>query len=290
MKLDTNIFEFDNYRDFIRKVVQQNVKKKGKAFGYRHISGLLKWPPTYLNDLVNNRKKLSISKSWELSLLFGFDSLEKDYLTLLCLKESKSKSLKIYAEKSLKDWTLIKKHQITNEKPALHFNILVPVILRIIFKLDAQERTEKNILLQINKSPIGDLFSEAEILMTLQILVEMNYLNIHSNTYVLNKLDQEIWGEFVGATSHGWKMQSVFAAYASCWQQFMKNREDENFHLKSSFCLLNLEQMKMIAKKIDELRDLTLNFDRKNTKENIKNEKLSLVLYNYNLLEIVKNC
>lgn len=289
MKVDLIIFDFSDYREFLKAVVSETVEKKGKEFGYRYLSSVLDWPATYLNDVVNDRKKLSIKKAWELALHFEFNALEKEYFSLLVLKESGDEVLEDHAKESLAKWTSVERVHSTNLQAPLHFNIIVPLILRVIHVMEDNDCSEENIVRKVKDSAIGSQFKESEIIFILHILTEAQYLNRDPLLYSINKFNHELWGEDLSGPNSPWLMQELFIKYSDCLTTFLKNRKSENFHLKSSYCLLTMEQMKMVAKKIDELRDITLSFDKKNTQETIGKDKLSLIQYNYNLIEILKS-
>jgi hypothetical protein len=279
------VFNFDNHRDFLRHWVEKSIEQKGKEFGYRNLSLSLKWPPTYLNDVVNYRKPLSVAKAWEIALHLGLNSTERDYLVTLTLKESKSQAVRDHAKRAIAGWKKIKPVVTTHPDPALHFNILIPLVLRVLSLLPPDRRTELELVSEFRKLPIGSQFNEAEIVSSLKHLEELKLISFKAPLYTIDSWPTELVGEHVKEKSSTWNMRDLYHRYALCWLKFIENRREENFHLKSSFCVLTLEQMRMIANKIDELRDLTMSFDEQNAAQ-IPPDTLRLVQYNYNLLEL----
>lgn len=278
------IFDYNDYRQFLKNWVETSIEQKGKEFGYRNLSLNLKWPPSYLNDVVNKRKRLSLAKAWEIALYLDLNATERDYLVALTLKESRVQKVREYAERNIAGWNKVKPVITKNPNPALHFNILVPLVLRLLALIAPEDRTERKLVSDFRKLPISANFDESEIISALRHLQELKLISYRSPIYTIETWPKQPFGEHV-TPSKTWNMRDLYQRYALCWLKFIENRSDENFHLKSSFCLLTLEQMKMIANKIDELRDLTLNFDQSNASESDE-KQLRLVQYNYNLLEI----
>jgi uncharacterized protein (TIGR02147 family) len=286
MKLDTSIFDFKDYRPYLKALVEESTAKKGRDFGHRYFSKQLKWPATYFNDLVNGRKKLSITKAWEIALRLELNSVERDYLTLLTLKTSPRKDLRAFSEGALAKWKHAHQIHTKEARPALHFNALVPLILRTLKRMPAARRTEKALADAILGSVIGDQFAKEEILFSLQVLRETGYLEQSGSALTLKKVNVEDWGELT-RNAGAFPMAELFLKYAGCWQSFLRRRDKENFHLKSWFCLLTMEQAQMIVRKIDELRDMALEFDRRNVQAKAT-EGMQIFQYNLNLLEVGK--
>ncbi len=287
MRSEVTIFDFESYQKFLKEVVAENTAKKGKEFGYRYLSTQLEWPPTYLNDLVNKRKKISVAKAWELALYLELVPLERDYLTLMVLTESTNKTLQTHAKDSLRDWKFIQTYPIEDPNMSFHYNILVPFLKSLLRMMPVDLRYDEKIIEWAQDTPVGDQFTPTDILFTLGIMVEMKVLSKEKALYVIEKKKTLIMGEAVNDPSSPFRMRSLFQSYARCWEGFLKNRTTENFHLKSSFGVLTFSQLKMLAKKIDELRNLTLSFEEENFKKNIQPKDLRMIQYNYNVLEVL---
>ncbi len=290
MKSDVTIFDYIDYQTYIKDVVAENVRKRGGEFGFRFFSAQLNWTGTYLNDIVTKRKRLSIPKAWELALFLKLNPLEREYLTFLCLRESPQESLQQYAESALKNWTSIKKYPMTGGKLTFHYNILTTFLESLVKILPPDDCTQAGILKKVKTLPIANQFSEADILFGLSMLVELNFLEKVDSLYRIKSGENKAYGEDLKQPDAPFMTRDLFIQYAASWKCFLEHRTQQHMHLKSSFAVLTIDQTRMIAKKIDEVRDMISDFDLENSSRPDLNtsQKHLMFQYNFNLLEIAR--
>lgn len=99
MKKST-IFEFENYKEFIRNWVS-NCPKKGRG-QYTKIAGELSVHTTLISQIFNGAKDLTIEQAFKITEHLGLSELEQEYfLSLVEQKRAGTFELKKYYEKNL---------------------------------------------------------------------------------------------------------------------------------------------------------------------------------------------
>lgn len=85
MKLP-DIKSFESPVEYFRELYQTNKALKS-SFSHRSFARKVRWPSSYLSDIIKGRKKLTISRSLQFAQALKFTHLETEYLLTLCLSD-----------------------------------------------------------------------------------------------------------------------------------------------------------------------------------------------------------
>ena len=102
-----NIFEFSDYRDFIKKWLDQ--AKRKKSCNLTQLAQAAQVHPTFMSHMLNGHKELSLEQAHFIADRLQMTSLEKDYFFILI-------QLDRAGTKSLREYWAEKKQHIEKEK------------------------------------------------------------------------------------------------------------------------------------------------------------------------------
>jgi hypothetical protein len=75
-------------RDFVQRLIDVNRARNG-ALSIRWFGQRLDWPASYINDVLADRKQLTLQRALELAKAFDLDMIQTEQLVLLCLASSR---------------------------------------------------------------------------------------------------------------------------------------------------------------------------------------------------------
>lgn len=97
-----NIFNFSDCKSYFHNFYVIN-KQLDSTFTYRILAQKLNWPISYLNDVINDRKPLTIQRAMSFIKYFDLDSLDAERLIYLSLKDSNDGDVKDFFEMKLNE-------------------------------------------------------------------------------------------------------------------------------------------------------------------------------------------
>jgi len=101
MDTSLTIFDYINYREYIRDYITSN-KNNNSKYSLIYFSRAIKVSDSYLKLVVNGKRSLNIDKANQLAEKFKLKSIETSYfLTLIMLENAKSESMKHYYQNIL---------------------------------------------------------------------------------------------------------------------------------------------------------------------------------------------
>ncbi|MCB0357705.1 MAG: TIGR02147 family protein, partial [Bdellovibrionales bacterium] len=86
--------EFSTYQKYLK--VFYNKNRHLPAYSSRAIAKKLSWPRSYLHDLINGRKQLTVARAIQLARFLNLNSLDTEYLIALVFKEHKDNEVKAF--------------------------------------------------------------------------------------------------------------------------------------------------------------------------------------------------
>jgi hypothetical protein len=86
--------KFTDSQQYFKELYTLN-KVYNSAFSYRSFAAKIKWPVSYLSDLVAGRKPLTISRAIEFSEFFSLNSVEREHLVLFAMPSDSLKEKKL---------------------------------------------------------------------------------------------------------------------------------------------------------------------------------------------------
>lgn len=88
-----NLKSFRNAKDFFAEFYQINQPH----LSHRSFSAEIDWPVSLLGDMIQGRKKLTVNRALEFSKFANLNSVQSEYLLMLCLKEVNNEGVQSYA-------------------------------------------------------------------------------------------------------------------------------------------------------------------------------------------------
>lgn len=130
--------------DYFKAFFEIN-KSNNPQFSHRSFAAKIKWPSSYLSDLIVGRKQLSVQRALQFSEHFKMNALNQERLLWFALANSKSAYEKDFFEKKLRrDPNSLIKDSLSNFEPELANDMIT--VLRILHwtkrKLSAAEILE----------------------------------------------------------------------------------------------------------------------------------------------------
>lgn len=86
-----------NAQEFFRKLYEINQPK----LSHRKFAGELNWPVSYLGDVIQGRKKLTVNRAIQLATALQLNAFQHEYLLMLALQEVDSAGVRNYAQSFL---------------------------------------------------------------------------------------------------------------------------------------------------------------------------------------------
>ncbi len=93
--------KYKNITSYFKDFYTKN-KEKHSYFSYQYFSKATQWPNSLLNDIINERRKLTIARIIQFSSALKMNSNDTEYLIHLLMKDSKEDHVRDYYEKSIK--------------------------------------------------------------------------------------------------------------------------------------------------------------------------------------------
>jgi hypothetical protein len=90
-----DIQTYTSYQKFLKDLYQFNRKASGVG-SYRFYAQKLKWPVSYLNEVIAGKKKFTLNRSLELGMFLKLDAIDIERLIFLTLKDSDNDKIKDY--------------------------------------------------------------------------------------------------------------------------------------------------------------------------------------------------
>jgi uncharacterized protein (TIGR02147 family) len=95
-----NIKNFYCIVDYFSSIYQVNKALK-KSFSHRMFARKVKWPGSYLSDIIKGRKKITISRCLQFAQVFKLSHAETEYLLSLCLADYEDENVSSYFKESV---------------------------------------------------------------------------------------------------------------------------------------------------------------------------------------------
>ncbi|NUM88068.1 MAG: hypothetical protein HUU37_02585, partial [Bdellovibrionales bacterium] len=95
-----DILKFSDSEAFFREFYEAN-RRRGASGSYRALARRLKWPISYLSDLIHRRRKLTVHRAVEFARFAKWDSLRSDRLTYFALRDSEDPEIAAFFSRKL---------------------------------------------------------------------------------------------------------------------------------------------------------------------------------------------
>lgn len=259
-----NVKRFNSAISFFEKMYELN-KAERSTFSYRVFASKIKWPASYLVDVIKGRKKLTLSRAIQFATVFKLNASQTEHLISICLAENDDKGVSQHFKERLKikDLTAEKSASISRyirTGPDLRSSYLRELII--------WGQGQKSIS-ELLKAQVAfpDLLKPSELKKSLNVLLERNLIEeIKPNFYKAKKekkdtlaLDDDGAEVFDNpkliAESHIEQLGILI--------RLLQSYNGIGFTF-SSFFDFSVDRLPEIREKLFELRDLLISFTKEN--------------------------
>lgn len=120
-----DIQNYSSYQNYLSDFYKLNRKSNGVG-SYRFYAQKLKWPVSYLNEVITGKKKLTLNRALQLSRFLKFDGIDVERLIFLTLKDSEDSTIKNYfTQKVMKEGHTQGYFDITEKKTSADKNMFL---------------------------------------------------------------------------------------------------------------------------------------------------------------------
>lgn len=96
-----DINKFNSYHLYLEEFININKQDKKSPISFQYLANKLNWPRTYLHDIINHRKNLTVGRALEFSQFAKMDLYDTEKLLYLSLKDSDNQIVNNYFEQQL---------------------------------------------------------------------------------------------------------------------------------------------------------------------------------------------
>lgn len=269
-----NVKRFNNAADLFAKIYEINKQDKS-SFSHRVFARKMKWPASYLSDVIKGRKKLTLSRGIQFATIFKLTVIQTEHLISLCLAENEDAGVSQYFKTQLKnkDLTKEKNTSITKE----YINSVSDVRSLYLRELIIWGQGRKSIseLLKAQKAfpellDANELKKSLDSLLEKKLIEEVKPLFFKAVKDKKNNLALDDSGEIVFqdpkviAQSHIRQLEILIRLLQSF----------DGYGLTfSSFLDFSVDRLPLVRDKMFELRDLLISFTKEEKSEVLSQTK-----------------
>lgn len=261
-----DIQTYDDGRTFLKDVYELN---KDKNASFRFYASKLKWPVSYLNEVIQGRKKLSLARALEFGLFLKLDSVDLERLVFLALKDSETPGIQSYFNKKISEEVKTTGYFHVSAKPesaAPESAVIVPKEVYADISLLAIFDTITWAEGRIRPSEISKLLYSFSALQDHDVLAtKLKTLEEHGYITQLRDADQNVIGfKFIrkqllfSATS---ETAPLMAQYADNYVRFLNNPRSRGW-IASGFVKIPRSRLSAVKKRVTSLRNWLMEIDR----------------------------
>lgn len=95
-----NILQYQDYKLYFQDFLAEN-KALDPKYSQRYFAQKLNWPVSLFNDLIGQRKLLTLNRCLEFCSFVGFDEQQTSYFIFLCMSAASKGQLKDFIDNTL---------------------------------------------------------------------------------------------------------------------------------------------------------------------------------------------
>lgn len=165
-----SVYESPSIQDFFSQFVVLNQDKV--FFSHRYFASKIRWPISYLNDLIKGRRSLTISRCIQLIEFAHLDPIEAERFVFLCLKDNLSEK-----QKGLVDSKLPKSRGAELYEDATHADLIHQQTTLLVFSTLYWAKKALSAAELIKLTPLFHL-EEAKVQASIQFLIEKDVIRV----------------------------------------------------------------------------------------------------------------
>ncbi len=287
-----DIQQYSSVNQFVKDFYIFNKKENAKA-SFRFFALKLKWPVSYLNDVIKNRKKLTMKRTLELGSYLKFDSVNMERLIFLSLKQSEDKQIfEYFSDKLNEEFNSQSYFPTRNQQETipLHFHVV-----------------GESIYSDISLLAVFDTISLADGKITPKKISEMLYTfpELAKESVLLSKIDELHKQELITPVLQNGKITSFeylkkqlffittnrtghfMAQYAENYQRMVSNPLAKAW-IGSGFLMISQDRLSEVKKKFMNFRNWMISVDARAMENQGKNKRL-LFQFDMNLFSVIND-
>lgn len=156
-------------KDYLAALYEINKSSK-KAFSHRAFAKRVKWPASFLSDVIKGRRHLTIARALQFASAFKMTAAETEYLIQMCLSEFEDANVSQYFKTVLKNRNLPKEQQISFKSYLSLFDNIRAMYLRELLLWGQGKVALKDLLAA--QLPFPELNEKAVLQDTLNFLLK----------------------------------------------------------------------------------------------------------------------
>lgn len=244
---------FTNASDFFKSFYEIN-KKENSNISYRHLALKLKWPISYIPELIAKKRRLTVQRAIEFSQKLKMKPSDTEKLVFLAIKELVDEPFKIFIDEKFLFNT--KATQFTgniNSKEHELFLDLKNLMMHQYLSLK-QGKVDINEVLSWQTSMSS--LDKNEVLLILKRLMDLNIIKkVDQNTFEILK-DELFWSpdSDISNSENKCRTLQIEALYAKNYIEFLKNPKGKGT-FTSGFIQISESLFEETRGKINSLRD-----------------------------------
>ena len=267
-------------------------KRENSKTSFRFFALKLKWPVSYLNDVIKDRKKLTIKRTLELGIFLKLDAVDMERLVFLSLQQSEDKKTYEFFSEKLKEeldsTSYFKTAKVPEPYPEkfhivdenVYGDISLLALFDIIHWSDGKIKLEQipNYLYTF-----PELQDPKILLAKIQTLTELKLIEpikIKDKITEFKYLKKQLFFNINNKTSHH------MAQYAQNYARMVCS-SDAKAWIGSGFVMISQDNILEVKKRIMHLRNWMLSIDAR-ANDKLPNEKL-LFQFDLNLFSIIRD-
>ncbi len=275
-----DIQTYDDGRTFLKDVYELN---KAKNASFRFYASKLKWPVSYLNEVIQGRKKLSLARALEFGLFLKLDSVDLERLVFLALKDSETPNIQSYFNKKISEEVKTTGYFHVSAQPESTADEPVVVVPKDVYSdisLLAIFDTITWAQGRIRPSEISKLLYTFNSLENRDVLaMKLKVLEDHGYITQLRDPDQNVIGfDFIRKQlrfSVTRETAPLMAQYADNYVRFLNHSRSRGW-FASGFVKIPRNRLSAVKKRVMSLRNWLMEIDRE-VLENPKEREDALV-------------
>jgi uncharacterized protein (TIGR02147 family) len=278
---DINLYS--DFRLFLNDFIKLN-KAQNKNFSFRFFAKKLGWSASYLNDLIQGRRSISLQKALELSNFLGLKGIRAERLLLLTLSET-AEVAKTFSEiLTVRDSRRIV-HTMLEDDPKLLGSVLIfRVIEYLIWTRGAWDPSD---FISRTKGQNGETVASTELQSIIKLLEERKVIqwNPSQNRYLM--LREELYEDWQRIPDKN-DIVNLEKDYVKHYLDFLNNIPLQNatygnWAYYSGTIQIPYERISEIDERVRSLRNYLSEIDRQTRASYKENPGVKSNVYEYSL-------
>lgn len=248
------IAQYSNDVTYFKSFVVQN-KEASTSFSYRMFAKRIMWPHSYLSEIINERKSLSVHRAIEFSRFAKFDVFDTERLIYFSLQKNENKGVKDYFQQKIRSKQENQCHQENDVSKTIFLDMKLLAIfglLTYMIKYEISYQDASDMLFTFPDLDVDDIEN------AMFKLEEMNIIKKSGKKFEFLKRSLFAHDELSEIDDIS---DQIHIKYAENFIRFCQNRKGPGMY-SGGFVHLPKNRIDEISDKIYMIRDLIYKFTK----------------------------